>query len=168
MENNKLHTIRQNKVKQRGDTTLNRETATALLQMVFNGQSIFSKQAEKERYITLPDGSKIPYRTVNSWIQRRNVVPETGERLKDILKRAKEEYRRRAREQREEEILDQIEEKFSEILSINPYYPVKDKDGNIVYDKSGDIVYDMDANLLRTQLNAAKFIWDRIGPEKYN
>ena len=164
----KTYIKKQNKAKQRQDITLNRETATALTQMALNGQSIFSKQAEKERYITLPDGSKIPYRTVNSWIQRRNVVPETGERLKDILKRAKEEYRRRAREQREEEILDQIEEKFSEILKINPYYPAKDKDGNVVYDKNGDIVYDVDANLLRTQLNAAKFIWDRIGPEKHN
>lgn len=168
MKSKKCYIKKGKKNKQRGDLTLNKEVATALTQMILNGQSIFSKKAEKNGYITLPNGTKIPYKTVNSWVQRKNVIPETGKVLRDLLEQSREEYCRRKREERQEEMLDQAENELNEILNSSFYSPLKDKNNEVVRDKNGNIVYEIDSKIMRAHFNAAKFIWERLGERENN
>jgi len=106
--------------------------------------------------------------TLRSWINRENVIPETGKPLKELLQEARAEYRRQQREERQEALVDQAEKKFKEISKAPVSQPLKDKNDKYRRDENGKILRYYRPDVMSVQADVAKFVAERLDPENYS
>lgn len=154
---------------QRSDISLDKRVASSLVQMVLAGQSIFTSAGAKGRVeLTLEGGEvvEIPRSTISNWIKRNNVVPETGETLRSILDKAREKLRASEREKRQNMMLNEAEKEMHRTLRIRTNVPVVGMFG-VVKDENGNIVRKEHSGLLKTKMETAKFLAERLDPNRY-
>lgn len=158
------------RTKQRADTALTLNIANALFNSIMEGKNLYSSG---DIVLTLPDSQdstktlKISRGTLNSWITRRNIVPETGETLHDVLVRAKEQYRVNNLENRKKKIIEEAEKKLFRVMNLRTNQPVRNMIGQTMKREDGSLVRKENVPLLRTQLDAAKFVLERLNPKVY-
>lgn len=161
-----FQTIKENGSTQRADITLNLNIANAIRNHVLSGGKTYDKQGFIE--ITIREDNqnirlKIRTGTLNSWITRGNVIPETGVELKQFIDEAKEDYRIKMKEQLKDKLVQLAERKAYRALNLRSNRVVRDPQGNKMIDKdTGLYVRQEDVKLLAVQMNIAKYILDRL------
>jgi len=159
--------VKKNGVKQRSDLTLTKEIATTLREMVLAGESLYQKGGKINLFSK--DGEKIALSvgTLNAWILRRNIVPGIGVSLKDYLDKTRVERRVIKMRKQQEEMWEKGQNNLEKALSMRTNLPVFNKFGQVVRDEDGNIVRRENPNLLKIQLDAAKFVLERLNSENY-
>lgn len=162
--------IKKNWTRQRSDVTLSKELASALVRLVNSGQALSSSSGRIEVMLPSAEGYKayiLSAHTINSWIKRGNVIPETGETLSDVLDKAREDYRTKRIEDRRKKIVDEAEARLHRTLRIRTNVPIRDMFGKTIVREDGSLVRRENPALLRTQLDAVKFALERLNPDRY-
>ncbi len=162
--------LKENWSRQRSDVTLSKELASALVHLVFSGQTLFPSSGRLEVVLSGDDGDKahiLSTHTINSWVKRGNVIPETGETLRDVLDKAREEYRTRKEAERRKMMLGEIEQQFHRTLRLRTNLPIRDMLGKTIAREDGSLVRKENHNLLRVKMDTAKFLAERLSPEVY-
>lgn len=165
-----LKTLKANGMKQRRDVSLSTPLINALVQRVLSGQTLYPQGGLE---VCIPEGEngskcfKISRGTLNSWITRGNVVPETGEPLKAILDKARESYRINTLIEKEQELIRQAEEQLYRVVKARTKVPIRSITGEVVREADGSIAYREDPQLLRSTIKAAIYILERLDPQKW-
>lgn len=167
----KLAVYKKDGTLQRSNITLTREIANALSQRIKSGENIFGKG--KFIILKLKDeqGQEYPFEmrtgTLITWVTRGNVVPDTGEALRDILNRARREYRLTKREEEREQIGAESEKHFAEVLKLPIMKPATTMFGKPVVDMEGNQVMRPDTEVIKTKTDVAKYATERLIPNVY-
>ncbi len=162
--------FKENGAKQRDGVNLSLPIVNALVQTVLSGRTLYPKGGLE---VGIPEGEhgiknlKISRGTLNSWITRGNVIPETGQPLKAILDKARKDYRINNLLERGQEAVDEAEDLLKRVLNVRTKVPLRTIKGEVVKDKNGSVVYREDPALIKTQLKAAMYITERLDPEHY-
>lgn len=164
-------TYKENGNVQRADITLNMNVANAIRNHIISGGKLFDKKG----FITISvreNNQNKPYKiktgTLNSWITRGNVIPETGEELKQFINKAREEYRIKMEKQRRDKIVELAERKVYRTLNLRTNKPIRNKNGKkIVDEETGEYVRKEDSKVLAVQMNTAKFALERLSKLNY-
>lgn len=157
-------------VHQRSDVLLSKEIASALVQEILSGGTLFPSAGKVELIVPSVDDHKVlvlPSNTINSWIKRGNIIPETGEVLRDVLNDARKEYRTRKIEQKRSKMIEKLEDEFLRTLRIQTSSPIRDRQGNIIIDENGQPVNQENPKLLGIKMKNAMFLAERLMPEVY-
>jgi len=162
---NKLKVYKKSGKVQRSDIRLTKDIATMLQAEVLKGKSLFSSKeiilrGQTERIV-------IKAKTLQMWIYRNAVIPETGEVLRDFLDQARAEYRSKEREKRQEEMVRNAEKRIGGIIAMPTKEPVVGMFGKITDKKTGEVVMRENPHLVDKVLNASKFALERLDPGKY-
>jgi hypothetical protein len=168
---NKQVVLKKNNRVQRADTVLTLEIVNALTEMILSGRKVFSPKGYiqyisvdkegKEKTVTIKTG------TLNAWIRRGNVVPETGETLRDVLDRAREQYRIKKEDKRRGELLGDADREIKRTLNIRTAVPIYNKLGKPVTREDGSPVTYEHPKLLKVKVDVAKFVMERLNPERW-
>lgn len=170
MSTKKLQVYKENGEKQRPDVGLTQEIASALVQRIFSGETLYPPERKIE--ILLPDenGEEKPVIlssfTINTWIKRDIVIPETGKTLRALLDEAREVYRTKKQEKRREKMLDKVEHELNRTINLRTSEPVIGMFGKI-YDKQGNLVRRENPALLKVKMDTVKFLAERLKPDVY-
>lgn len=161
-----MQVVKHNNRIQRAHCELNKEVATALMRFVLAGGNLYPQEGFIE--VELEDGKTetVKRGTLNAWIYRNNVVPETGQTLRSLLDDARGKYRSMQREKRQEMMLLEAEAEMHRALRLRTSQPVIGMFG-VVKDENGDIVRKENPNLLKIKMDIAKFIAERLDPNRY-
>lgn len=163
-------TIKGNYTRQRSDVSLSKEVASALVQWILTGKSLFPSSGKIEIVLQVDAGYKaciLSSNTVNSWVKRGTIIPETGETLRDVLDEARETYRTRKIENKKKEMLRNLEKQFHRTIRLRTNLPLRDMTGKVVQREDGSIVRQENAELLRAKMKMAMFLAERLMPEVY-
>jgi len=170
MSEGKLQVYKQNGVKQRPDVGLTKEIASLLVQRIFSGETLYPPERKIELLLTDDKGGKKPYTlssyTINTWVKRDVVIPETGKTLRSLLDEAREMYRTKKQEKRREKMLEKVEHEFNRTINLRTSEPVIGMFGKI-YDKNGQLVRKENPALLKVKMDTAKFLAERLKPDIY-
>ena len=161
--------FKENGAKQRKDVSLSKEVAIALVQKIKAGENLWTSEGAKGTIeITMEDGREalLPRTTLNHWIARSNVVPELGIPLRTMLDKARAEYRASVRERRQNDMIEEAERKMQRTLRIRTNLPVVGMFG-IIKNEKGEIVRRENHNLLRVQMDTAKYVTERLDSKHY-
>lgn len=156
--------------KQRSDIALSLSIANALIEVVLSGQNLFP---EGGLQVSVPDseGELIPLKisrgTLNSWITRRNTIPETGETLHAVLERAKEEYRVKNTELQKQKLIAEAKKRLHRAIKLRTSQVVRNMFGQVMTREDGSVVRKENVALLKVQIDAIKFVLERLNPEVY-
>lgn len=158
--------LKKNRQLQRSDTTLNLDVVHTLVQRIFSGKTLYPK----EHYILVEKEGEEPKKvncyTIDKWICRNNVIPETGRTLRDVLNEARAEYRQKEREKRQESMVYEAERAVERTIRLRTNLPVVGMFG-VVKDENGRIMRKENAGLLKIKMDTAEFLLERLNPEKY-
>lgn len=163
-------TIRENNTRQRSDVSLSKKVASALMQSILSGKSLFPPSGKIEVMLQVEGGYKasiLSSNTVNSWVKRGTIIPETGEVLRDVLDCARETYRTRKSEEKKKGMLLELEKQFHRTIRIKTNLPLHDRNGKVIQREDGSLVRRENAELLRVKLKTAMFLAERLMPEVY-
>lgn len=155
---------------QRVDVLLSKEIATALSRKVRAGEPLFTSQGAVGELELILEGGEvlaIQRNTINAWITRGNVVPETGEPLREILDKAREGFRNSQREKRQKALVDMAEQKMTRTMNLRTTVPIRNMFGQIVKNEDGSVARRENHNVLRIQMDTAKFVTERLDPARY-
>ena len=146
---NKPVILKKNNRVQRSDTVLTLEIAGALTEMIISGRKLFNPKGYIE-YISIDKENKekkvtITCNVIHSWVKRRNVIPETGDTLKDVLDRARLEYRTIKEEKRRQELLGDADREIKRTLNIKTRVPVVGAFGLVKDPLTKETIYKEDA-----------------------
>lgn len=168
---NKVVVLKPNNEFQRADATIDLEIACALREIILSGQNIYDPTGTLTYTTVDNEGNEISrelkVNTLRSWIRRRNVVPETGEVLKDILDRAREEYRTQKEEKRRAKLINDAEREINRTLNLKSNVPAIGMFGVIRDPETKKVVRKENTNILKIKMNTAKFVTERLAPEKW-
>lgn len=112
-----LAIIKEDGAKQRSDTALSEAIASTLVEKILAGESLHPESGKIElsiegRIVEVASGQ------LDMWLYRGNVIPETGRTLRDVLSEAREERKRKVREARQLEIIENGELALQELVKI--------------------------------------------------
>lgn len=151
--------------KQRRDIVLNIEIANAIREYILSGSKIYSKKGFIEIY-TYPHNEEkaliLRTSTINSWITRRNTIPEIGVSLKDYINSAKEEYRIKKENELKKILTDLARLKIKRLMKLKTSKVLRDKNGVILLDEDGYPIKKENITLLKLQIDTAKFLFERL------
>lgn len=159
--------------KKRSDFALNLSIANAIVGVVLSGQNLYPDGGLE---LTIPDVDSPESRlktvilsrgTLNSWITRRNVIPETGETLYAVLERAKRDYRIKELDERREVMQYNAEKILTRITKLRTSQLVRNMFGKTITREDGTLVRKENVQLLKVQADTAKFLLERLKPEVY-
>lgn len=162
--------LKQNSSRQRGDVLLTKEIAGALVQRVLSGETLFPPEGRLELITGSGEGERtfiLSCNTLHAWVKRGNVIPETGNELRVVLDRAREDYRTRKREELKDKLLEDAERELNRTLNIRSNIPVRDKFGKVMTNLDGSYVRKENANLLRIKLDTAKYVAERLDSDTW-
>lgn len=165
-----LPIIKENGAKQRGDVLLSKDLVIALVQKVKSGESLYPKGGELQLIIGREENKKtviLPNNTLNSWITRNNIVPETGLLLRDVLNKAREEYRAIKREEKQDKVVGDAEGKLHKIIKRPSKEPVITMFGQIKDKETGKVVMKENPRLEANTLKASMFALERLDSARY-
>lgn len=164
----KLYT--KHRTKQRSDIALTLDIANALVELIMNGKNLYSQDILE---LEVPDSEqgtkllKISRGTLNSWLTRRNIIPDTEDTLFAVLEQAKSNYRIKKSERRKEKVIELAEQKLSRLMHLRTSQVVRNSYGQTIQRQDGSIVRKENVQLLKTQVDAIKFVLERLKPEVY-
>lgn len=162
---------KQNGAVQRADIALSQKVAGALVQKVLAGENLFPPTGVLELIYKGENGEEVldilSCNTLHSWIKRGNVVPETGEPIRALLDKARADFRTKKREQRQQALVDAAEEKMSRVMNLRTTVPIRNMFGQIVKNEDGSIARRENHNVLRIQMDTAKYVTERLDPARY-
>lgn len=164
----KLYT--KHRTKQRSDIALTLDIANALVGLIMNGKNLYSQDILE---LEVPDAEqdikllKISRGTLNSWLTRRNIIPDTEDTLFAVLEQAKSNYRIKKSERRKEKVIELAEQKLSRLMHLRTSQVVRNSYGQTIQRQDGSIVKKENVQLLKTQVDAIKFVLERLNPEVY-
>lgn len=157
---------------QRKDVKLNKYIAGALREKILKGETLYPNKGKGKHslsYIT-EEGEEIrevlSVHTMRDWVKRNNVIPDTGVTLRDYLNKAREEKRTLDRERRAEALVNEAEKVFHRTLKLRTNLPVRNMFGQTIVEE-GRIVRKENHNLLRIKNDTAKYVAERLNPERY-
>ena len=166
-----LKNIKKNGSAQRSDINLSLTIANAIRKHILSGFNLYNKEGYIELFIPEYNNTtpiKISSGTLNSWITRGNVIPETGQELRAFINRTKEEYRLKIKEQRKDDIVDMAERKLNKILNLRTSQVIIDSQGNKVTDEhTGRFAREENTKLLAIQIKTIKYVLDRLDKISY-
>lgn len=149
---------------QRSDVKLDKEIAATLLQRIFAGETLYPP----EGYITIQreggEPEQLKHKTIQKWVERNNVIPETGRTLREVLDEARIEYRSKKREERQEMMIQEAEAAMHRTLRVRTNVPVIGMFG-VIKDEEGNVVRKENAGLLKIKMDTAQFITERLDPK---
>lgn len=157
----------------RSDFALNINIANAIIGVVMSGQDLYPQGGLE---LAIPDETNAENRqktvrisrgTLNSWITRRNVIPETGETLHAVLERAKREYRIKEIEERKVYIVNQSLKILSRLLKLRTNQPVRNIFGHTIQREDGSLIRRENVPLLKLQADTVKYLLERLEPETF-
>lgn len=166
----KPHIIKSNGRKQRENIALSLEVANAITDLILAGQKIYSKSGLEviikdeqgpEKTINIGAG------TINSWITRGNIIPETGETLRDVINRAREQYRIDRKQESHLNMVSWAEKEIRRTMLLRTNIPVRNHLGQVLKHEDGSYVRKENPALLRVKVETAKFILEKLEPETY-
>ena len=167
---NKAVILKKNSEIQRSDITLTLDVASALVHMILSGQTIHPKSGLIEYYSVSNEGEetlvKIKVNTVMSWVKRDNVIPETGETLRDVLDRARQTYRTEKEEKKRGKLISDAERVLKRTLNLQTNKPAIGMFG-VIKDKEGNVVKKEDTKLLKIKVDVAKYVTERLKSDKW-
>lgn len=153
---------------------LTKEIAIALVQMVSEGRSI---SADSGKVHIHPKGRpiiEIPAQTLKTWIHRKNVVPETGEVLADILSQARLKRRETQNAILDRQILLKARKNLDQIMSIPDRVGARiiqrrfKRVGNTTLEVEKTVTdRGINTELLGVKSKASQFALERLSPESY-
>lgn len=166
-----LPAIKQNGAVQRSSVTLTKNICIAIRNHILAGKR-FSRPEDKVEYIEIGDNGEeiiktVGYLTANAWISRGNVIPETGEVFRDLIDSYRKELRNLKREKRAEKLIDECEKQFHRTINLRTNLPVRNMFGQLITNDDGTLVRKENHNLLRVKMDTAKYITERLDPDKY-
>lgn len=158
-------------IKQKSDCRLDMNVAYALMNRIKSGKTVYPNN----ELIPVPykgeDGEEIieyvSSGTIRSWCTRENVIPETGEKLKDFLEKVRKEVKLQKQEERRSEMLDNFEKAFLRTSNLRTSQPVRNMFGQLIKDHKGNIVRKENHNLLRIKMDTAKYVTERLSPDRW-
>lgn len=162
--------IKKSLARQRSDVTLSKEITSALVRLVLSGQTLFPLSGRVEMMLPSEGGYKVyilSTSTINSWVKRGNIIPETGETLRDVLDKARGDYRTKKNEDRRKIMSMELEAQFHRTLRLRTNLPIRDVFGKVVTREDGSIVRKENVDLLRLKMDNVKFLAERLIPEVY-
>lgn len=117
----------------------------------------------------MPDGTtcKLSVNTLEMWITRRNVVPETGETLRDVLDKARETYRMEKYKAEQKQLLLDAQREIKRTLNLRTNLVARTMFGEVIKNEDGSIVRKENAQLLKVKMSTAHFVAERLDPETY-
>lgn len=173
--------FKENGIAQRGDTVLTKAVASTLVEKMRKTGKVHENVRENpliELFIKDEHGEVIPfpvyikYGTYTRWIERRNVVPETGEVLADLIDAAREEWEAKQRKQQQKEliveatnIIKKIEQLDEQALRPRKVITHEVKANGSWEGKKREVIEENGVPLaatLRLQFDAAKYTLDRL------
>jgi len=168
----KIEILKKNGSKQRSDVELSLPIVSALRELILSGKTIYSKTGFIEYFYVDDEGRKnvkeVSKYTIMSWLSRGNVIPETGETLRDVLERTKQEYRTKKQEEIRKGFLSEADRGLKRMLNLRTNVLVRDKSGNKIIDKdTGEFIRREDHNLLRIKMNTAKLVKERLDQKNW-
>lgn len=159
--------IKANGKLQRSDVSLTREVASTLVHMILQGQTIFPQEGYLDIIGESGQTQKLLTTTINKWITRENIIPETGRTLREVLNQARADYRTKLRGEKQELMLEQAETKLNRSLALRTTVPIRDMFGKLVYNADGKVARRESVGMLRAQIEAAKYVTERLDPKRY-
>jgi len=163
--------LKKNNSVQRSDTVLTQDIACSLTEMILSGRNVYDKSGIISYININKEGEekvvKIKVNSLRNWIRRRNIIPETGETLKDVLDIARENYRTQKEEKRRQELLGDADREIKRTLNIKTRVPVVGAFGLAKDPDTKEIIYKEDAYLLRIKVDTAKFVKERLDPARW-
>ena len=162
--------IKKNGAVQRSDVALTKEVVNALTRSVRESGSVITRADQARGYVTVPTGEntlQIRVGTLQSWIARETVIPETGQILREVLDAAREEYRVNRRRQIDEAREEIIDKKFNRAISMRTKEPVVGMFGVVKDPTTGEPMYRENVKLLAEQMKNVRFLAERQFPERY-
>jgi hypothetical protein len=156
-------------IRQRGNIALNLPIVNALVDTVLLGQTLYPKGG-LEVYVRDTNSAKllkISHGTLNSWITRGNVISETGEPLKAVLGRAREQYRVNKEREKHLVMVQWAEKQCLRVLNLRTSQPVRNIFGHVVKRENGSVVRRENVNLLKIKIDIAKFVLETLEPAVY-
>ncbi|MFA5996954.1 MAG: hypothetical protein WC791_00535 [Candidatus Paceibacterota bacterium] len=163
-------TIRGNNMRQRSDVSLSKEVASALMQLILSGKSLFPPSGKIEVMVQVEGCYKaciLSSNTVNSWVKRGTIIPETEEVLRDVLDRARETYRTRNNEEKKKRMLCELEKHFYRTIKLRTDIPLRDRSGKVIQKEDGSLILQENPELLKVKMKTAMFLAERLMPEIY-
>ena len=164
--------LKKNGSVQRRDVELSLAIVSALRNLIFSGKTIYPKSGQIE-YIERDSNrvktiKKVSKYTIMSWLSRGNVIPETGETLKDVLDKIREQYRTKKDEDMRQKLLQDTNRELNGVLNIPTNIFLRDKFGNRVIDENtGEYIRKEDHHLLKIKVDTAKHVAERLDPLFY-
>ncbi|EKD24306.1 MAG: hypothetical protein ACD_81C00058G0004 [uncultured bacterium] len=162
--------IKRNSGKQRGDVLLTKEIARALVQRVLSGETLYPSNRKIELLVGGIEDERavvLSTNTLDSWCKRGNVIPETANELRAVLDKAKLDYRTNKREELKDKVVRDAERELTRTLNIRSNIPVRDRFGKVITNSDGSYARKENINLLRIKVDTAKFVLERLAPERY-
>lgn len=171
----------------KGRSKLSHGVVNALVQVILTEGKLYSKKdRNKGIIISLDNGEtfSIPTNTVQSWVRRDTLIPNTNTSVRDALNQARKEHsaltKERKREERRENILKKAEtnlHRVSKIRTSEVQYgkPIKDKEGNKLLKplriddgtEHGGIYRKQNPRLIGHVVKASQFILERLNSEEW-
>lgn len=162
--------LKKNSTHQRADVSLTKELASALVQSILSGKTLFPPSGKIEIVLIREEGYKaliLSTNTLNSWVKRGTVIHETGEALRDVLDEARVTYRTRKIIEKKKGMIRELEKHFYRTIRIKTKLPLRDKAGKAIQREDGSLVRQENAELLRVKMKTAMFLAERLMPEVY-
>jgi hypothetical protein len=158
--------LKQNGRRQRPDVTLNKETANALIRLIHEGKTLYPPEGYLKLILDDGETNIINTATLTTWCGRRNVIPETGEVLFDILNKARDEYRIKRLEKKKREIVEEGILQLHRTIHLKTKVPVIGMFG-VVKDENGEVMKREDAKLLKIKMDNVQFGLERLDPDNF-
>ncbi|MEA2112522.1 MAG: hypothetical protein U9P50_00925 [Patescibacteria group bacterium] len=168
----KIEIIKKNGSKQRDDVKLSLLIVSTLMDLILSGKTIYPKEGFISHIYIDDKGEekveKISVNTIMMWIKRNNIIPETGEVLRDVLDKKRKVYSTDRLEKRRKKLLDDADREIKRTLNIRSNVCVRDNSGNKVIDKdTGGFVRTENPQLLKIKVDTAKFVKERLDPKNW-
>lgn len=164
---NKPAVYKQNGIKQRSNTELTKEIAITLREMIISGKKIPTTYPD---YLDIKTESgevkRIMSYNVNKWVSYENVIPELNVTLRSYLDGARQERKVMVRQQREEQLLADVEREFRRTMNLRTNVPVVSW-GKVVKREDGSIMRKESDKLLAIKMTTAQYLAERLDKQKY-
>lgn len=126
----------------------------------------------------------IRYHSINQWVTDRNVVPETGEVLMDMLNESRAIFKQKKIDERRESLMNDVEREFKRTMNLKtsqvrrvrmPITKTSEQGREItvgykeipVVDEQDRPIRIENPKILAVKMDTAKFIAERLKPEIY-
>lgn len=168
--------VKEDGAKQRTDVQLTEAVARTLGEMILAGESIHPRKGKLQiTTITeegLPQTEELSVNTLEKWISRGNVIPETGQSLRAYLDEKRDEKRTETEQARQSAIRENAEKRLEELsgIKIKPIESKKTYKYNPITGEKflvKEETIEGSAKLAEVVVKGLQFGLERLNPQRY-